>query len=406
MAALENVYVPYGAYWSTPFSKWQNSFANLHTVKFAAHVATAALAERNIPAETFDHAVLGMTAPQQGSFYGLPWLMKMIGNEAVGGTMVSQACATGARTLQTAALEVERGMATTSLCISGDRTSNSPVLVYPNSQNQAGAPDVENWLLSNFADDPLGGPAMVGTAENCARDWQVSTEEQHEVAARRWEQYEAAIAKDHAFQKRYMKLPFDVPDQKFRKTVAQIAGDEGIRPSTPEGLAKLKPVTEGGTVTFGGQTHPADGNCGMVLTHRDKAKALSKDPNIEVRILGFGLARTKPHYMPHAPVPAAQKALDMAGLRLDDIDAVKTHNPFVVNDVVFARETGYDVMKMNNYGCSLIFGHPNGPTGMRLVIELIEELAERGGGKGLFTGCAAGDSAMAVVVQVTDTKRS
>ena len=105
--------------------------------------------------------------------------------------------------------------------------------------------------------------------------------------------------------------------------------------------------------------------------------------------------------MPHAPVPAAQKALDMAGLTIADIDAVKTHNPFAVNDVVFARETGFDVNRMNNYGCSLIFGHPNGPTGMRLVIELIEELVQRGGGRGLFTGCAAGDTGMAVVVEVT-----
>ena len=137
------------------------------------------------------------------------------------------------------------------------------------------------------------------------------------------------------------------------------------------------------------------------MATRERARELSADPAIEIAIRGFGTARTKPHYMPHAPVPAAQKALDMAGVSLDEIDAVKTHNPFVVNDVVFARETGYDVNKMNNYGCSLIFGHPNGPTGMRLVVELIEELVQRGGGKGLFTGCAAGDSGMAVVIDVT-----
>ena len=71
---------------------------------------------------------------------------------------------------------------------------------------------------------------------------------------------------------------------------------------------------------------------------------------------------------------------------------------------MFARETGFDVDAMNNYGCSLIFGHPNGPTGLRLVIELVEELVQRGGGRGLFTGCAAGDSAMAVVVEVSQAR--
>ncbi len=403
MAAIENVYVPYAGYWSTPFSKWQNSFADLHAVKFAAHVAADALAERDIDANTFDHAVMGMTTPQESSFYGLPWLMKMLGNEDVPGTQVAQACATGARVLQTAAFEIEREIGSVSLCMAMDRTSNSPVISYPSSSNFGGAPDLENWFLDNISGDPLGGPAMVGTAENCARDWQISTEEQHDVAARRWEQYEMALDDDRAFQKGYMDLPFEVPDARFRKTVSSIDGDEGVRPSTKEGLAKLKPVSEDGTVTFGGQTHPADGNTAMILATRERAAELSRDSSIEIAVRGFGMARTRPHYMPHAPVPAARKALDMAGLTLDDIDAVKTHNPFAVNDIVFARETGYDVNKMNNYGCSLIFGHPNGPTGMRLVIELIEELVQRGGGKGLFTGCAAGDSAMAAVLEVAGT---
>jgi acetyl-CoA acetyltransferase len=72
---------------------------------------------------------------------------------------------------------------------------------------------------------------------------------------------------------------------------------------------------------------------------------------------------------------------------------------------VFARETGVDVMSMNNFGCSLIYGHPQGPTGLRAIIELIEELVMRGGGRGLFHGCAAGDTAMAVVIEANDTRR-
>jgi acetyl-CoA acetyltransferase len=106
--------------------------------------------------------------------------------------------------------------------------------------------------------------------------------------------------------------------------------------------------------------------------------------------------------MPEAPVPAAKKALEQAGKTIQQVDAVKTHNPFVVNDLVFAKATGTDVMQMNNYGCSLVWGHPNAPTGLRSSIELIEELVVRGGGVGLFTGCAAGDTAMAVLIEVGD----
>jgi len=101
-----------------------------------------------------------------------------------------------------------------------------------------------------------------------------------------------------------------------------------------------------------------------------------------------------------ATVPAARSALEAAGIRTEDLRAIKTHNPFAVNDAYFAREMGIPVDSFNNYGSSLVYGHPQGPTGMRLLMETIEELALRGGGYGLFVGCAAGDTAAAVVVRV------
>ena len=129
---------------------------------------------------------------------------------------------------------------------------------------------------------------------------------------------------------------------------------------------------------------------------------MSANPAIAVKVLGFGQARVELAYMPKATVPAASQALAQAGISLDRIDAIKTHNPFAVSDLYFAQETGVDVMTMNNFGSSLIWGHPQGPMGLRGVIEIIEELVKNGGGYGLFTGCAAGDTAMAIVIQVCD----
>ena len=103
-----------------------------------------------------------------------------------------------------------------------------------------------------------------------------------------------------------------------------------------------------------------------------------------------------------APVPAARRALQAAGLDIRDIKAIKTHNPFIINDLVFAKELGVDALRMNRFGCSLVWGHPQAPMGIRAVIELIEELVMVGGGYGLFVGCAAGDSAMAVIIKVQD----
>jgi acetyl-CoA acetyltransferase len=206
-----------------------------------------------------------------------------------------------------------------------------------------------------------------------------------------------ALANDRAFQKRYMFPPEVTVNKKKTKLVEQ---DEGWTPTTAEGLARLKPVRPGGVLSFGAQTFPADGNCGIIVTTRNKARELSADTKIEIQIVSYGFARVKPMFMPAAPIPAAEMALSKASLKLTDLKAVKTHNPFAVNDIAFSKMTGFDVMKMNNNGSSLIYGHPQGPTAGRAVIEMIEEVVLLGGGYGLFTGCAAGDTAAAMVLKV------
>jgi acetyl-CoA acetyltransferase len=396
--------IPYGAYWSTPFARWQGSFAYLHSIEFAAHVAKAELAKRKIDPKLFDYGVLGFSVPQKHSFYGLPWLTGLIGAGQAGGPTLMQACATGVRTLLAAAQEIEVGMSSVALAINCDRTSNGPHLYYPNPKGPGGTGGAEDWVMDNFNCDPLGPHPMLQTAENVAKKHGIGTAEQHALVLRREEQYRMSLENDSAFLKRFMTLPFDVPAPNFKKSAGSMAGDEGISHSTPEGLAKLKPVMAGGCVTFGGQTHPADGNAAIIVTSREKARELSTDKNIAVRLHGFGLARVPVAFMPEATVPAAKRALEQAGKTIADMKAIKTHNPFAVNDLYFAKQTGCDLNSMNNYGCSLVWGHPQAPMGTRAIIELVEELAMKGGGFGLFTGCAAGDTAMSVVIEVSDAK--
>ena len=394
--------IPYGAYWSTPFARWQGAFSNLHAIQFAAYVTKAELARRRIPGDVIDHGVMGISVPQKHSFYGMPWLAGMAGLSNVGGPTMMQACATGARVLLAAAQEVDAGLSDVTLAVTSDRTSNGPHLYYPNPRGPGGTGSHEDWVMDNFNCDPLGGHAMVQTAENVATKHQITTSEQHDVVLQREAQYRQALADDYAFHKRYMTLPFQVPDPSFRKSVATLASDEGIKLSTAEELAKLKPVLNGGTVTYGAQTHPADANAALIVATPERARELSRDPKIRIQLRGFGTARAALAYMPEAPIPAAQRALEQAGLAIDRMDAIKTHNPFALNDVLFSRQTGVDLARMNNYGCSLVWGHPQAPMGTRAIIELIEELVIRGGGYGLFTGCAAGDTAMAVVIEVGD----
>jgi acetyl-CoA acetyltransferase family protein len=388
--------IPYGCYWSTPFARWQGAFANLNSLEFAAQVVRRELAKRDLPAKLFDHGVLGISVPQKHSFFGLPWLAGMAGLGHIGGPTLMQACATGARVLLAGAQEIECGMSNVTLAVTCDRTSNGPHLYYPNPRGPGGTGTHEDWVMDNFGCDPLGKHSMTETAENVARKHNIGTAEQHEVVLIRERQYREAV--ESGFLKRFMTLPFEVPGAK-----TPMPGDEGIRASTAEGLAKLKPVVEGGTRTYGAQTFPADGNAAIVLATPERAKELSKDSKIRIKLQGFGQARAALAYMPEAPVPAAQRALAQAGISIKDVKAIKTHNPFALNDIVFSRANGVPLERMNNYGCSLVWGHPQAPMGTRAVIELIEELVLRGGGYGLFTGCAAGDTAMAVVLEVSGT---
>lgn len=399
---MADIAIPYGAYWSTPFARWQGSLAHLHSVRFAAHVATQALKRRNLPVEAFDYGVLGITVPQRASFYGLPWLAGMIGAPTLAGPTISQACATGARVLRAAASEITEGSATTALVVTTDRTSNGPHLYYPAPDGPGGTGEHENWILDNFEHDPWANLAMVDTADRVAARHGISTARQHEVVLERYAQYNEALANDSAFLKRFMDLPFEVPDSRMKRVRSTLAGDEGIHPTSADKLAKLSPVRPEGTVTYGGQTHPADGSAGIVVTTPERARELSSNPEIAIRVLAFGQSRVEKGYMPEAPVPAARQALAHAGLSINNIDVIKTHNPFVVNDIVLADSFGIPSHRMNRFGCSLVWGHPQAPTGLRAIIEMIEELAMRGGGLGLFTGCAAGDTGMAVIIRVGD----
>lgn len=394
--AFERACIPLGFAWSSPFAKWQGPLAEISSLDLAVQVTGRALADRRLDAAEVDRIVLGWTVPQQGIFYGASTVAARIGATGVGGPMISQACATGAATLHAAAADLESaGGDGLTLVVTTDRTSNGPVLIYPSASGAGGAPRTEHWVLDSFAADPWTGEPMWRTADAVAAEGGMTRDDVDEMTLLRAEQYQRALADDRAFQRRYL-VPVEIPRRRAEPVVVDT--DAGVFPTTPEGLAKLAPVDPQGVVTYGSQTHPADGAAGLVVTSQRRARELSGEG--VARVLGTGFCRVEKARMPKAPVPAAHAALADAGITLDQIDAVTTHNPFAVNDVWFCAQTGYPAEKMNQYGSSLIFGHPQGPTGTRLIAELIETLRLRGGGTGLFTGCAAGDTGAAVVLRV------
>lgn len=397
---LDGAFIPYGAYWSSPFVKWQGALATQHPLKLAAACAKQVLAERGIEASSLSSLVLGFTVPSRHSFYGAPWVAAMLGAPEITGPTVMQACATSARCIATAAQTVAAGEDTVVLALAADRTSNGPHLYYPDPTAPGGRGEAEDWVWDNFSFDPVHKNAMVVTAENVAREGGFTRQAQDELALIRFSQYQDALKDRSAFLKRFLISPLVIKDGSGKKTLATLEGDDGIFATTAQGLAALKPVLPEGTVTFGTQTHPADGNAGLVVATRERAQALSKEKGITVALASFAQGNAKKGFMAQAVVPAARRALAAARFSAAEV-RIKTHNPFAVNDLLLAKDLGIDAASFNNFGSSLIYGHPQGPTGIRGVIELIEELALRGGGRGLFVGCAAGDTAAAICLEVT-----
>ena len=388
---FENAYIPAKGAWSSPFAKWQGSFATLHTVKFAADVTTKGLGRAGMAPGDLDSLVFGWTVPAKRIFYGAPWIAGLIGAPQVTGAMISQACATSAAALAHAGAQIDAGGAEATVVITADKCSNGPHLYHPNPAGPGGKGDGEDWVWDNFSFDPWAKNSMIQTAENVAAEAGITREEQDALAQHRYEQYVEGVKNN--FQQHYMIAPYEV-NPSGRKVIKTVEGDEGVFPTTAEGLAKLRPMMPDGTITFGSQTHPADGVAGMLVCSKERAG------DGATKVCSYGVARVEKGYMAKAVVPAAQNALKAAGITAKDCKVIKTHNPFAVNDIYMAREMGIQAEDFNNNGSSLIFGHPQGPTGARLIAEGIEEARLNGGGHVLFAGCAAGDTAAAVVLEV------
>ena len=395
---LTKAFIPYGGYYSTPFARWQGTLSNEHSLILGANTAKRWFCAKKIDPKDIDYLILGATIGQKQWFYGAPWTAALMGNPDISGMTISQACTTSATCIWQAAVNVENGVYNNVFTLMTDRTSNGAHTVWPNPKGPGGQVESENWMMDNFNKDPWAGDAMIVTAERVAKELGLSKEALDEDALARYSQYKDSLKNDREFQKRYM---FSVEANISKKKKIVLEEDEGIFLHTEESIKQLKPALNGGIITAASQTHPADGNCGLIVTTKENAKDLSNNSDICIQIISYGYHRAKAGYMPMGPPPAAKKALENANINVKDVKAIKTHNPFATNDLYMAKEMSIDIKSFNNYGSSLIYGHPQGPTAGRAIIEGIEEVVLLGGGYFLFAGCAAGDCGVGLVLKIS-----
>ena len=399
MSRVEALYpdarIPYGTWGSSFFPAWQTSaLAEVNIGQFAGEAMNRILGIRKVRKSELEYLVIGSTVPWHFKFWTAPMVSNCMG-QRLPGYHIEQACATGLQAVLLGGAEVQAGGYGAVGVLTFDRTSDSPVGVFPERRAHRRTEVVAD-VWDNFGFDPATGGSMIATAGNAARKYKLDRREVDEIAFCRYQQYFAGKAS--GFLDRVL-VPLDILNVAGRP-LGRVDDDYGIRQVTLEGLRAMNELDT--CVTGGGQTHASDGMACLLVASKDKAKELSPRPEIDIRFVAKAEVRTSPAMMAEAPTLAVQKLLDRTGIPLGDVAVLKTHNPFAVNDAIFAKVMNFDWTKMNNNGSSLVWGHPQGPTLTRSIIEGLEEAVDLGGGYVMVFGCAAGDVGIAALFQVTE----
>jgi acetyl-CoA acetyltransferase len=389
--------IPYGTWGSSYFPAWQTSaLAEVNIGQFAGEAMNRILGKRSVPKDEIDYLVIGSTVPWHWKFWNAPLVASCLGRR-LPGYHVEQACATGLQAAVLAAAEVDAGGRDVVGVLTFDRTSDSPVGVFPERRAHERTHAISD-VWDNFGFDPATGKAMIAAAGVAARKHKVDRKEVDELTYHRYQQY--FEAKRSGFLDRVL-VPLEVLGVQGRP-LGRIDDDLGVRDVTLAGLSAMRELDT--CVTGGTQTHASDGVATLLVTSEEKARELSPRPEIAIRFVGKAEVRTAPSLMPEAPATAVRKLLDECGRKMSDMAVVKNHNPFGVNDAIFAKLLEYDWREMNKTGCPLVWGHPQGPTLTRALIEALEEAVELGGGNVLLFGCAAGDVGIAALLEVREEK--
>ena len=258
------------------------------------------------------------------------------------------------------------------------------------SQSQGGLVDT---MVKDALWDAFNDYHMITTADNVAREWNLTREELDEFALKSQQKACAAI-ESGAFKKEI--VPVEI---KKKKEVIQFDTDEGPRAgSTIEGLAKLKPLNPDGFVTAGNASGINDGAAAMVLMTEEKAKELGVKPM--ATFVAGALAGVRPEVMGIGPVAATKKVMAKAGYKIEDFDIIEANEAFAAQSVAVGKDLGIDVDKqLNPNGGAIALGHPVGASGARILVTLLHEMESRDAKKGLATLCIGGGMGCATIVE-------
>ena len=381
----------------TPMGKFGGAFKDVSAPDLGAAVIRAALERANLEPDLVDEVVLGnaLQAAEAGYAARLSSLRAGLPEE-VPTIAVNRQCSSGLEAINMAAQLVRTGEAEIAVAGGTESMSQAPFLLGYEARFDGlrlGDAKLTDGLVQGLG-CPVNHYHMGVTAENVAERFEVSRDDQDELALVSHQRASAAI-RDGRFADQIVEV--SVPQRRGDPTVVNT--DEGPREDTSlERLATLRPVfKDGGTVTAGNSSSINDGAAAVVIMSAARAAELELAPKL--RWHTRAVAGVDPAIMGTGPVPAVRKALDKAGMGIGDIDLVELNEAFAAQALYCIRELGLDLDKTNVNGSGISLGHPIGATGAVMTVKLMEEMALRDQELGLVTMCVGGGQGVATIFE-------
>ncbi|MEE8246827.1 MAG: thiolase family protein [Alphaproteobacteria bacterium] len=372
------------------------SLKNLSVVDLGTLAAKEAIRRSGVSPEHFDETVIG-NGWQAGAGPNPARLISVGAGLPVEtpAFTINKRCGSSIKAAALGAQAIRAGDADVVLAGGAESTTNVPY-VQPGARggNRFGHAEFLDLIYRDGYMCPLAGELMGVTAENLAERYNITREEQDEYALASQEKAAAAIEGGKFTGE---TVPVEAKDRKGNVSVFDT--DETPRSGlSMEKLGKLKPVfSDHGSVTAGNACTQADAGSALVLASRERADELGAKPI--ARLCGYASTGVEPRFMGLGPVTAIPRALERAGLGLDDMDLIEVNEAFAAQIIACERELGWDRDKLNVHGGAIALGHPVGATGGKLIATCLSALEQRGGEFGAVSACIGGGQGVAVVLQ-------
>ena len=389
----------------TPFADYTGPLAGISPTDLGIKAARAAIAKSDVDPAEIGTVIAGNMAQASFDAYMLP---RHIGLYAgvpidVPAHLVQRVCGTGIEVLMQACDAVTYRGVDVALCVGAESMSRNPVASYTHRNGfRMGQVEFKDFLWEALM-DPAADVSMGGTAENLAREYQLSREKVDAFAARSFSR--AVVARDSGFfddelvpvvNETFQREGYAPRGIKLDRSVKDVVADTHVRVSSVEALAKIRPAF-GGVQTGGNSSAVVDGAAAGLVCSGDYARARGRTPLARL-VAGVAIG-CPPAVMGIGPVPAIQALLTRTGLTLADIDRIEINEAFGAQVLACARALGLDESRLNVNGGAIAIGHPLAATGLRLAITLGRELRRTGLRRGIASACIGGGQGIALLIE-------